>query len=225
MPLEMTAASTAEASGAGSGNAGAGEEGAILFVPSCLEPGVSGDWTLELFEVSAPPEARVPEDQRPEWARHAPGTYRRLKVGNTVMMSDTHDEWWTQRRGIAEACERGGHVLITGLGLGVVVESMFASPGSRVERITVVEASEDVIALVAPQLVPRYADRLEVVHADAFEWSPPEGTHFTVGWHDIWPSPYMASNLPEMERLEKHYAEVCDWQGFWGRELIAASAE
>ncbi|MCG8455233.1 MAG: hypothetical protein MI919_03060 [Holophagales bacterium] len=204
----------------GGGTAG---EDALLFVRSRLEPGDSGNCRLELFEISKLPEARAARDARPQWARNAPGVYRRLRVGNQVMMTDTYDEWWTQRRGIAEACRRGGHVLVTGLGLGVVVESMLATPGSRVERITVLEASADVIALVAPQLQRCHAGRLEIVNADAFEWRPPAGVRFTVGWHDIWPSPYMESNLPEMRRLEGHYAPFCDWQGFWGRELIVGS--
>lgn len=196
------------------------DEGAPLFVRSSLKPGRSGEWTLEHFEIgppNLPPDGR---DPRPHWARNEPGTYIALRVGPLVMMSDTHEEWWTQKEAMVRACETGGHILITGLGLGMVVDSMLQTPGSKVERITVVEASEDVISLVGPQILPRYPGRLEIVHADAFTWHPPSGSRFSVGWHDIWPSPYEASNAVDMRRLREHYAAFCDWQGFWGEDLV-----
>lgn len=136
------------------------------------------------------------------------------------MMTDTYPEWWTQKEPVEEACRRGGRVLVTGLGLGVIVESMLRTPGSRVRHITVVEASSDVIRLIGPHLGARYGDRLEIVHASAFDWTPPKGSHYDVIWHDIWPSPYEPGNLPEMERLEEIYGRYCDWQGFWGRDMI-----
>ena len=188
-----------------------------VLVRSRLEPGISGEWTLEAFEITQPSSEA---DQRPHWAQNAPGTYMRLRVRDVVMMTDTLEEWWTQKEGIAEACRRGGHILITGLGLAMVVDSMFQTPGSRVEKITVVEASEDVISLIAPQVLPRYPDRLEIVHGDAFTWQPPPDSRFTVAWHDIWPSPFTSSNEEEMQRIEAHYAGYCDWQGFWGRDMV-----
>lgn len=137
------------------------------------------------------------------------------------MMTDTHEEWWTQRRSIEEACQRGGHVLITGLGLGVVMESMFQSPGSRVENVTIVEASAEVIGLVAPHFKDRYGERLTIEHASAFDWVPAQDAHFSVAWHDIWPNPYDPAIAPEMDRLIDRYATYCDWQGCWGRDGFA----
>lgn len=133
-------------------------------------------------------------------------------------MTDLYDEWWTQRRAIAEARVRGGSVLITGLGLGIVVASMLQNPGTRVEQVVVVERSADVIALVAPHLKNHYASQIEIINADAFEWQPAAGQHFSVGWHDIWPNPHEPGVLAQAAQLEQHYAAHCDWQGNWVRD-------
>jgi len=71
-------------------------------------------------------------------------------------MTDLYDEWWTQRSAIDQARERGGDVLITGLGLGLVVASILEPPGGRVKRVLVIERSADVIGLVAHQLESRW---------------------------------------------------------------------
>lgn len=189
-----------------------------LFTRSDLPSGRSGDWSLEIFKVDEP----VQPDTRPEWCQSEGGLYRRLKQGSEVFMTDLREEWWTQRLAIAEACLRGGHVLVTGLGLGLVAESMLQTPGSRVEKITIVEASRDVMALVAEHLESKYAGRIEVVHGSAFDWEPPDGVHYSVGWHDIWPNPHDSKRWPEMETLEAHYRPYCDWQGSWVRDYLEA---
>lgn len=187
-----------------------------LYVKSQVPAGASGEWVIERYEV---PEPEV-EDRRPLWARSSPGRYTRLSRASTVYMTDGHEEWWSQRHAIEEACRRGGRVLISGLGLGVVIESMFLTSDSQVEHITVLEASADVIRLVAPHLQSRYGEKLQILHADAFEWLPPPGIRYSVAWHDIWPNPYQESNAPEMDRLEERYAPYCDWQGVWARDFI-----
>ena len=190
-----------------------------LWIKSDVPLGKSGEWAVEHYQVSQPDEGR--RDDRPHWAQSPPGRYTRLMQGYTVYMTDFRDEWWTQRQAIAEACRRGGRVLISGLGLGIVLESMYRTPGSKVEHITVLEAAADVIRLVAPHLRARYGQRLEILHIDAFEWRPPDGVRYSVVWHDIWPNPYDATNAPEMDRLKKRFAPVCDWQGVWARDFIA----
>jgi hypothetical protein len=148
---------------------------------------------------------------------HRPGTYTRLKIGPVDMMTDLYDEWWSQREAIAEALQRGGHVLISGLGLGMIIECILRPQDSPVERVTVLEKSADVIALTGPHMMARCGDRLEIVHTSAFDWKPPRGARFSVAWHDIWPKPderYRA----EVELLEKKFAPFCDWQGSWTEE-------
>ena len=195
-----------------------------VYLPARFDEGRSGDWRLERFEVS-PSRVAGADDRRPEWARCPPGRYLRLAVGKTVMMTDTREEWTTQRHAVTRACTDGGKVLVSGLGLGVVVDSMLQSPGSRVEHVTVVEAYDDVIQLVGTTLAARYGDRITIVHADAFRWTPPARARYTVAWHDIWPNPHDPRILVEMDRLEHRYAPYCAWQGCWGRELAEGRRE
>lgn len=192
------------------------------YAPSTVPAGRSGEWVVDL--VDQPPRAEATsEDPRPECFHYRPGTYRRLRHGETTFMTDLYDEWYTQREGIAEACRRGGRALVTGLGLGLVVDSMLATPGSLVESVTVVERSEDVIRLVAPHLRRRWDSRIEVIAADAFSWQPPAGTRFAVGWHDVWPDPHGPGVACEVRELEARYRAICDWQGSWPRSYLEAA--
>jgi hypothetical protein len=192
-----------------------------LYIKSSLPAGRSGDWSIEKFSVHTPGH----KDTRPEHYQSPAGTYTRLKEGNEVFMTDLYDEWWTQRMAIEQAGVRGGDVLVTGLGLGLVVTSMLEFPQSRVNRVLVVERSTDVIRLVAPSLKERYNGRIEVINADAFEWLPPPGRRFSVAWHDIWPNPHEPGLLEQTERLEQRYAPYCAWQGNWIRDYRAAEQE
>ena len=182
-----------------------------VYRKSQVPAGRSGRWRVEKFEV---PEPRQP-DRRPHWCRSPGGTYTRLLRDHEVYMTDLREEWWTQRRAIREGIERGGRVLITGLGLGLVVESILEHPGTRAEHVTVVERSPDVIRLVEPHLRGRLGRRLTVVEADALTWEPPVRARYGVAWHDIWPNPHDDAVLPEERRLEERYRPFCDWQGSW----------
>ena len=192
------------------------------YFRSEVPAGSSGAWVVE--KVSIPEREYDPAaDPRPDCFKFRPGVYTCLRRGATQFMTDLYDEWWTQRDGIAAALARGGEVLVTGLGLGLVVEAMLRPSHSRVTRVTVVEFSPDVIRLVAPYLHGRHPGRVEIVEADAFAWEPPAGRRFSVGWHDIWPDPHAADNAAEMARLEERYRARCDWQGFWPKTYLAAA--
>ena len=134
-------------------------------------------------------------------------------------MSDLYAEWHLQRHAIIEAWRRGGQVLTTGLGLGQIVDCFLGDPGGKVEGVTVIEASASVLKLVAPHLKARWGGQLEIIHANAFDWLPPKGACYTVGWHDIWPNPYDTTILDEMDQLERRFAPYCTWQGCWSREF------
>ena len=189
-----------------------------LYIKSGLQAGRSGDWSIEKFSVQSPGQ----DDSRPACFQSPAGTYTRLKKGNEVFMTDLYDEWWTQRMAIAQARHRGGDVLITGLGLGLVVASMLEPPTGRTRRVVVIERSADVIGLVAGPLENRYGGQIEVINGDAFEWLPPPGQQFSVVWHDIWPNPHEPGVLAQAERLESRYAPYCAWQGSWVRDYRAA---
>lgn len=184
------------------------------YFPSEVPAGRSGPWVVE--KVVLPERAyRSDSDPRPECFHYRPGVYTCLRRGPEQFMTDLYDEWWTQRDALREATARGGEVLITGLGLGLIAEAILRRPEGRVSRITVVELSPDVIRLVAPYLTAKYPDRIDVVEGDAFTWTPPAERRFTVGWHDIWPNPHAPGVEEQMERLHEHHAGWCDWQGSW----------
>jgi len=94
---------------------------------------------------------------------------------------------------------------------------MLRKPG--VLRVTVIEASADVIKLVAPHYAKLWGERFVCVHADAFAYQPPRGARYGAVWHDIWDD-INHDNLPQMRDLHRKYARRTTWQGSWARELL-----
>ena len=172
--------------------------------------GKSGHWRVERFkhEGFAAMLSAIKDRHR----ACEEGEYTRLMRGGTLVMSDTPAEMRDHYEPVRRA---RGHVLIQGLGLGMVLQAVLKKP--EVERVTVVELSEDVGALVWPT----YASdsRAELVIADAMTWKPPKGAHYGAVWHDIWDD-LCSDNLSAMKTLTRRYARKCDWQGCWGREVI-----
>lgn len=197
---------------------------AAQYFSSEVPEGRSGPWVVE--KVVIPERAYDPmADPRPDCFKFRPGRYTCLRCDSTQFMTDLYDEWWTQRSAILEARARGGEILITGLGLGLVAEAILREPANNVTRITLIERSPDVIRLVAPYLETRYPGQIEVIEADAFSWEPPEGRFFAVGWHDIWPDPASPNVAEEINQLREHYRPWCEWQGSWPESYQAALRE
>ncbi len=195
-------------------------EAPLPYWKSDVPEGRSGDWIVERFELPPIDLAQVDlsiSPDIPEWALHRDGTYTKLAHGSTDFMSDLYEEWWSQRVAVEEGMARGGQILISGLGLGMIVECLLRPEDSPVERVTVIEKSKDVIALVADHMDERYGGRLRIINADVFDWDPEHGQRFTVGWHDIWPNPD-ENYRHEMVQLRDKFAPHCDWQGFWSRD-------
>lgn len=199
-------------------------ETSLEYFRSGVPAGRSGEWVVEKV-VLPQREYDQAADPRPDFFKYRPGSYTCLRRGSVQFMTDLYDEWWTQRQGIDEALARGGEVLVTGLGLGLVVEAILQVGDSPVERVTVLEQSADVIRLVAPHLQTRFAGKVEVIAADAFGWRPADGRRFSVAWHDIWANPYGAETAAEIERLREWHRPWCDWQGFWPETYLAAAGD
>lgn len=138
-----------------------------------------------------------------------PGTYERLKCGGQLVMSNTPAERNDYRWFVHKAT---GNVLVNGLGLGCVVRELLTKPD--IERVTVIEKSADVIALVGPYITD---PRLTIIEADAFEWKPSRGERYNAVWHDIW-NDICADNLPEMHTLHRKYGRRTDYQESWCRD-------
>lgn len=194
--------------------AGQGKGTSVTMIEAVKIPeGTRGDWSVRRFEITKK-DAEFGAIRAIVSGRGGvtAGVYTQLHHARRgIIMSDTPDE----RRDHYEAvCRSCGHVLINGLGIGMVLAAILKKPD--VTKITVVEIAADVIALVAPH----YADkRVSVVNASAYDYQPPKGERYGAVWHDIWDT-LCGDNLPEMTRLKRKYGRRCDWQGCWGERFI-----
>ena len=159
-----------------------------------------------------------------------PGEYKRLFVGDTLMMSDTPDEVLDHLdvgrefdEGIDDLVHTGRppeSVLILGLGLGVVTT---AALEAGVENVTVVELSQDVIELVGSQISERYgSERVRFICDDALTIKWPPRTKFDVIWADIWPT-IDPDNLPEYATCGRRYRpRARQYYGAWRLDYLLA---
>ena len=183
-----------------------------------LPEGTSGNVALEHFEVTEQDSAftRMRAAINPGRDEYVPpGRYAKLVVNGTLMMTDTPMEHGTNRGVVRNAT---GHVLIGGLGLGMILQVIAAKP--EVTKITVVELSPDVAKLVGPYLDPK----VEVIVADIFEWKPQKGTKFDSLYFDVWPY-ITTSNLVDMTKLHRrfsHYKAPGAWMDSWCRDSLLA---
>lgn len=176
--------------------------------------GVSGPWKIERVTIS-PQEAKVSAINSK--GRYVPaGTYTMLYRGGTLVMSDTPDE---MRDHIGAVHQATGQVLIVGLGIGMVVQACLEKKDGQsnhaVDKVTVIEKSEDVIRLVGGHYRKKYGDRIEIIQADIFEWTPPKGARWDAAWFDIWDS-LCSDNLESMTKLKRKFARRAAWKGCWG---------
>jgi hypothetical protein len=150
--------------------------------------------------------------------RHTiPGRYVQLTVDGKLWMSDTDAEYSDHYPAIARMRRpEVRRVLITGLGLGLVLQAALDQP--HIEHIDVIDINQRVINLVGAHYAPD--PRVTLIHADAYEHVWPRGTpKWDVVWHDIWPD-LCLDNLPQMDALKARYRNRTRWQGFWGRALL-----
>jgi hypothetical protein len=174
--------------------------------------GTSGPWEVSRFEVN---ESQAMMDMLKNPRRHCPkGQYTQLTRDGRIVMSDTPAEMRDHHWAVREA---QGHILINGLGLGLVLLNCMSKP--EVERATVIELSPDVIRLVGPHYEEMYGDRLEIICADAMTWKAPKGIKFGMVWHDIWPD-ISADNYEAMKTLHRRYGRKAEHQGSWCREEV-----
>jgi len=175
--------------------------------------GVSGDWTIETFVVGEfeSEKTRLRADFTSDIDAFIPaGCYRRLMKSGEVVMSNTPMEVRTCTEFLDNA---RGSLLINGLGLGMVLHAVLQLP--QVTRVTVIERELDVINLVGNTFSSD--PRVEIIHEDAFLFSPPAGAVYDAAWHDIWHF-HSHRNLDEMEALERKYLSLTNWQGCWGKQ-------
>ena len=130
------------------------------------------------------------------------GKFCRLMCKSEVLMSDTDAERSTNYEVIRAA---HGEVLIAGLGLGLIVIPICRK--KEVQKITVVEVSEEVISLVEPHLrkfLGGDADKLEIVHSDIHEFKTSK--KYNVIYFDIWNN-ISGDEYPETKTLHKLFSK------------------
>lgn len=177
-----------------------------------LPEGESGDWRVKKIVVDEEAAKRERFRAMMNGGRHVPeGEYTGIYHKGYLIMSDTPNEISDHMSFIRKA---EGHVLINGLGIGMVLQAVIKKP--EVTHVTVVEFSEDVIALTGKVYKERYGDKLTIIHADALEYKPPKGERYGAVWHDIW-GDICADNLEDMKKLHRKYGRRTDWQGSWCR--------
>lgn len=178
--------------------------------------GQSGEWKIESFTVIEDDLLifNLRASVRPGCRRMKPGTYKRLMRGREVIMSNTPAEIGDFLEFVYRAKRIGGHILINGLGLGVVLKAILES--DKVEKVTVIEKSIDVIKLVGP--VFDQDERVYIIHDDAFKYKPQKGVRYSLVWHDIWDN-ICGDNLPEMTKLHRKYGGKTDFQDSWCKSL------
>lgn len=132
----------------------------------------------------------------------------RTRDGNGVVMSDVPMEVNTNQP-VLECGQ--GHVLIGGLGLGMIPLNL--QEYDDVLSITIVEISEEVIELVAKKLP--FNDKVKIICADIMDWEPEAGTEFDYVWLDIWDE-INAENWEQMHLLAEKFGlysgEVVSWR-------------
>lgn len=190
---------------------------------SSIPDGESGIWRVEKFTVSEADEefGRMRMHSFTSGGRYVPaGTYTRLLMGSSVMMSDTPDELIDHFYPLSLA---SGTCFVTGLGLGCVVQGMLEKKkengSSEVDKVIVIEKSEDVIKLVGVHFMDRYGKRIEIRHEDALTYKPPAGERYNIVWHDIWLD-ICEDNLKTMGVLHRKYCRRCEWQDSWQRRNL-----
>lgn len=128
-----------------------------------------------------------------------PFTYPAVKENGRIWMTVTPNEINTMKKSIQKAC---GKVLALGLGLGYF--AYMTALKNEVEKVTVVEISEDVIRLFKENILPQFPhpEKVEIIKADGLEFmrNPPLADFdfiFCDLWHDV------LDGLPLYEQLKK----------------------
>jgi hypothetical protein len=121
-----------------------------------------------------------------------PRAYAQLLINGRMFMSDTDHEWGTGPLAVLlyagafyRVNGRPARVLIGGLGLGFVVHALAVNQEEApIERVHVIEKSQDVIDLILPTLPTSVL--VEVSRGDVFD-GPPRGAKYDLIFFDVWP--------------------------------------
>jgi hypothetical protein len=109
--------------------------------------------------------------------------------------------------------EATGHILLTGLGLGIIL--LIARDMPQIKSITVLEKNQDVIDLISPH----FPD-VKIIQGDAWEYTPDKKYDYI--WHDFDEG---ILELPGMFRIMKRYEPYAKKQNCWLMNFRLAKAD
>ena len=121
-----------------------------------------------------------------------------------IVMSDS---WMEQETNIELIREAHGHVLIGGLGIGMILLAMQDRP--EILSITVVEISQELHDFIVPNL--ELNDKVKIVISDIHDFEPKRFYDFV--YCDIW-NDTSGDNLEEMQELTDKF-DGCDEVRHW----------
>lgn len=147
------------------------------------------------------------------------GDYVKLGINGRLMMSDTPFERRTNQDFVDNA---KGHVMIAGLGIGLILEALRPKIESgEVLDIVVYEKYQDVIDLVGP--LYKYLP-LTIKCADILEYVPSKEERYDTLYFDIWPT-VDSDNLAEMAKLHQRWKTRKNkggWMNSWMCDYLRA---
>ena len=105
-----------------------------------------------------------------------------------------------------------GHVLVGGLGLGMIHQALIDNP--NVTAVTIIEKEQDVVDLVWGHCVKDGTFNLVV--ADFETWTPPTGSSFDTVWADTWLVDNPLTMAEYYTLINNKYSSYTTNIGFWG---------
>ncbi len=163
-----------------------------LDMAEILNEGQIGDYALKKYTIERGNFAVAMQ-------RISYGTYISLTHHGSIVMSNTDME---KRTNDFFVCRAHGDVLIGGLGIGMIILPIQDNP--KVNSITVIEKSQEVIDLVSPQLPLN--NKVKITHDDVFTYKPDR--KYDCIYMDIWNyinSDIYKNSMTPLKRKYGHY--------------------
>ncbi len=158
-----------------------------------IPEGVSGNFRIEKKDTNRWAGTEEPQD-----------TYTLLYHNDSYIMQDTTREYREHEQFLKEA---HGNVIVGGLGLGMVNQSLMENP--NVTSVTIIEKYQEVIDLVW-QHCPKN-EKIRLVHADIYEWEP--DSKWDIAWFDSWCGENEHTEYQKL--MNEKYGSFCKDIRFW----------
>lgn len=187
----------------------------------------SGNIEIKKLEITGPMVLRETQYLTRVREYTPPGMYTAMYIDGNLWMSDTlaerFDHLWFLNKIVKEKSE---NILITGLGLGMILEGIIRLAPS-VKRVTAFENNQDVIATSGHYYHARMREagiKFEIVDVDAamYHTYHDQRPRYDAVWHDIWidAGEHMVA---EYAAMKDRYSPLVNPGGFqmcWGEQII-----